>query len=93
MRTINIESILEQAGISIDELVSAINLAGGRNPGTPILYAEKCEMATCGCLFFSVTQDHFLRLNNNYPTHCPSCRETIRRQVKASFKRNKYSRK
>lgn len=93
MSSMNINSILEKADITVDELVSAINLAGGRNPGIPILYAEKCETATCGCLFFSVTQDHFLRLNNNHPTHCPKCRETIRRQVKAEFKRNKYSRK
>ncbi|RRJ54831.1 hypothetical protein EHV15_35245 [Paenibacillus oralis] len=89
----NISEILEQAGVTIDDLVSAINLAGGRDPGTPIIYSEKCEIATCGKVFFSVTQDHFMRLNNNHPTHCPTCREAIRRKKKAELKRNKYSRK
>lgn len=87
----NIHEILEAAGVTMDELVSAINLAGGRDPGTRILYAEKCEIQSCGSVFFSVTQDHFLRLNNNHPTHCPKCREFIRRKKKADLKRNKYS--
>jgi hypothetical protein len=87
----NITEILEQAEVTIDELVFAINIAGGRDPGRPIIYTEKCEIATCGTLFFSVTQDHFMRVNNNHPTHCPKCREAIRRQKKADLKRNKYS--
>jgi len=89
--SINLNTILEKAGITLDELLSVINQSGGRNPGTPILYAEKCEISTCGSTFFSVTQDHFMRVNNNYPTHCPKCREAIRRQKKAELKRNKYS--
>jgi len=87
--TPNIHVILERAGITVDELVAAINLAGGREPGKPILYAEICENAGCGTLFFSVTQDHYMRINNGFPTHCPSCREIIRRNVKAEWKRRR----
>lgn len=86
----SIHDILERAGVTVDELVNAINRAGGRDPSTPILYAETCEIPNCGSLFFSVTQDHFMRINNGYPTHCPKCREAIRRNKKAEWKRNKY---
>lgn len=88
----NITEILERAGVTLDEMVAAINLAGGRDPGKPILYAEKCEITICGSTFFSITQDHFMRLNNNHPTHCPKCREAIRRHKKAELKRLKYNR-
>jgi hypothetical protein len=78
-------------GVTLEELIESINLAGGRDPGTPILYHEKCEMPACGSEFFSVTQDHFMRLNNNYPTHCPTCREVVRRNRKAELKRTRYN--
>lgn len=88
-----IQALLEQSDVTLDELLSAINRAGGRDPERPILYSETCQVPTCGNLFFSVTQDHFMRINNGYPTHCPKCREGIRRNKKAELKRNKYSHK
>ncbi|WP_240416697.1 hypothetical protein [Paenibacillus periandrae] len=84
----NITELLETSGITVGQLVNLINLEGGRDPGKPIIFDETCR--NCQRLFFSVSQDHFMRLNNGYPIHCPFCREIDKRKAKLhSFHKRK----
>lgn len=88
MTVTNIKSLLEKAEITLDQLVDIINQEGGRDLNTPILFSEQCQ--GCGCRFFSISQDHFLRIKNGYPTHCSSCRIIERRRTKLnSYHKNK----
>jgi hypothetical protein len=84
----SIPDLLKKTGLTVDQLVNLINLEGGRDPGKPILFKENCR--NCSRLFFSVSQDHYMRIKNGYPVHCPLCREDDKRQAKLnSYHRNK----
>lgn len=75
-----LEELLQQHGISIDELVSLINTEGGRPVHKPIIVKEYCQK--CNALFFSNIQDHNMRIAGGYSTQCPGCREIERRNVR-----------
>lgn len=84
----NITELLKKCEITVDQLVNIINHEGGRDPTKPIIFVEECR--NCQGTFFSVSQDHHMRINNGYPVHCPICREADRRNSKLnSFHKRK----
>lgn len=86
-----LEVLLQQYGIAIDELVTFINMQGGRPIHKPIIMKENCQK--CGTLFFSNTQDHNMRIAGGHATRCPGCRELERKDIRRQNSRNYRSRK
>lgn len=85
----NLKWVLDRLGVDIKELARIINEEGGRDPYRPIIYPERCDNKSCNNQFFSNSQDHNMRINNGYPTLCPSCREIDRKEKKRRYAKNR----